>query len=835
MVEARSTVLVAPPGAGKTTRVPPALAKAGLGKVLVLEPRRIAARAAARRVAAELGCQVGGRVGYHVRFDRKASAETEILFCTEGILLARLQDDPFLDGVGCLMFDEFHERSLDADLGLAMARRIATDVREDLRILVTSATLDPGPVARFLGGAPIVESEGRSYPVDTTFLPRTSGKTGRGESLEDVVARGVRMALEGGEGDVLVFLAGVGEIRRCAERLGSLQGVDVHSLYGDLAPEVQDAALRAGPRRRVVLSTNVAESSVTVGGVRAVVDSGEARILRHDSGSGVDRLMVERIDRAAADQRAGRAGRLGPGRCIRLWSAIDDRTMEPFLVPEVRRLDIAGPYLQLALWGEPDPCAFPWFERPRPVVLESARALLRELGAIKGGGQGAGRITEFGRRVARLPLQPRLAALVIRGAELGAPELASLAAAMLSERDPFRRGDPRHRTSVRDATESDVYERCMALLDFERHGGRQSRAGEIAPAGARAVLRVRDSILRQAVSKGRRGSGQESEEALALAVLAAFPDRLAVRRQGDPGRAVMAGGRGLRMGSECGVTEAEFFVAIDVAAARRPGDEDFVRLASAVDREWIDGGKVRVSTRPVFDKGTGRVVGKRREMLGPLVLAESDQPLPRGSEVEEVLVEAASQDPLLALGLSGPGAHPEVLEVLERIRFLRAASPGLKIPDPSEDAFRELLPMLAPGCRSFADLARRDPLGVFQGTWSHAQRVALSREAPERVQVPTGNYIRLAYDGERPPVLAVRIQEMFGLAETPTVAGGRVRVLLHLLAPNRRPQQVTDDLASFWANTYVQVRKDMRGRYPRHPWPEDPLTAPPTSRTKRRR
>ena len=308
-----------------------------------------------------------------------------------------------------------------------------------------------------------------------------------------------------------------------------------------------------------------------------------------------------------------------------------------------------------------------------------------------------------------------------------------------------------------------------------------------------------------------------------------------MRRAGDPGRAVMAGGRGLRMGNECGVTEAEFFVAIDVAAARRPGDEDFVRVASAVEREWIDGGEVHVSTRPVFDKGTGRVVGKRREMLGPLVLAESDQPSPKGSEVEEVLVEAASKEPLVALGLEGPGANAEAAAVLERIRFLCAMCPELGIPEPYEDAFRELLPMLAPGCRSFADLARRDPVGMFQSTWSHAQRVALSKQAPERIEVPTGNHIRLAYDGNRPPVLAVRIQEMFGLPESPTVAGGRVRVLLHLLAPNRRPQQVTDDLASFWANTYAQVRKDMRGRYPRHPWPEDPLTAPPTSRTKRRR
>lgn len=836
MANAGATVLVAPPGAGKTTRVPPALVAAGLGPVVVLEPRRIAARAAARRVASELNCEVGGRVGYQVRFDKRSSKDTEILFCTEGILLARLQDDPFLEGVGCVMFDEFHERSLDADLALAMARRTALEVREDLRILVTSATLDPEPASRFLGGAPIVRSEGRSYPVELSFMPRlaavSKGKgsyAGRGESLEDSVARGVQAALESGEGDVLVFLAGVGEIKRCAARLGGLNGVEIHQLYGDLSPEEQDGALREGPSRRVVLSTNVAESSVTVAGVRAVVDSGEARVLRHDVGSGVDRLRVERIDRAAADQRAGRAGRLGPGRCIRLWSAVDDRALEPFLVPEVRRLDVAGPYLQLVMWGEADPAAFPWFEAPRPDVLRTAAARLIELGAL----DASGRISPFGRRIARLPLQPRLAALFERAAELGVAELGALAAALLSERDPYLRQDPRNRSRARDATTSDLYDRCIGLAEFERSRTRVTRAGELAPGAAKGVLRVRDQILRQRRKGGAKAPG-DPELALAEAVLLAFPDRLARRRSDDGERALMVGGRGLRMGPTSGVTEAELFVAIDVGAGRRPGDEDIVRLASAVEREWVGGGEVKVSTRPVFDPKTERVIGKRREMLGPLVLSESDQPLGRGSDVEEVLLEAAAADPLVALGLTGERVDVESAALIERIQFLRVHLPELNLPEPTEETFRELLPMLVPGCRSFADLRKRKALQMYMGSWRHEQVGQLDREAPERIKVPSGSHHRLAYDGERAPVLSVRIQEMFGLAETPTVARGRVRVLLHLLAPNGRPQQVTDDLASFWSEAYVQVRKDLRGRYPRHPWPENPLEAPPTTRTKRR-
>jgi ATP-dependent helicase HrpB len=828
MGDRRAAVLVAAPGAGKTTRVPPALDAAGLGPVVVLEPRRIAARAAARRVAEENGWRVGEEVGYHVRFDKKCGPKTRILFCTEGILLARLQSDPFLEGVGCLLFDEFHERSLDADLALAMARRVQSDVREDLALLVTSATLDPVPASKFLGGAPIIESEGRSYPIDQRFLPPVAAAagtftgSGRSEPLEEQVARGVNLALAESTGDILVFLAGVGEIKRSAERLARIPKIEIHQLYGDLDPAAQDAALRPSAARRVVLATNVAESSVTVGGVHAVVDSGEARVLRHDPGSGVDRLMVERIDRAAADQRAGRAGRLGPGLAIRLWSQIDDRTLDSHLIPEVQRLDLAAPVLELANWGESDFDSFPWFEKPRPGGIEGAVSLLRGLGAL----DARGHITAAGREMSRLPLPPRLGGLVLAGRDLGALEVCALAAALLSERDPFRRqGGGRGGGARRDATESDVFERCVAL-----DGGHAGRHLELARSAARQVHRVRDQILRGVPGKEKKRA-ESDEVALAKALLAAFPDRLCVRRAEDPERAVMVGGRGLRMGRECGVTEAQFFVAVRLLAGRRPGDEDMVQMASAVERDWIDGGEVRVSTRPVFDAARGRVVGRRREMLGPLVLSEADHPECPAAEAEEVLAEAARKNPTKALGLDQGAAAA----TLERIRFLRANAPDLGLPDPSEEVFAEMIPTLVGGARSFADLARKPAMSIFLGSLSHQQRVALEKEAPEHLRVPSGSNIRLTYDGERPPILAVRIQEMFGLADTPKVASGRVPVLLHLLAPNGRPQQVTSDLASFWKDAYFHVRKDLRIRYPRHPWPEDPLTAPPTARARRRR
>ncbi|MAB79306.1 MAG: ATP-dependent helicase HrpB [Planctomycetes bacterium] len=817
---AAAAVLVAPPGAGKTTRVPPALIDEGMGTVLVVEPRRLSARAAARRVAAERGWALGQEVGYHVRFDRKAGPRTQVLYCTDGILLRRLQDDPFLEGVGCLLFDEFHERRLGADLALAMARRVQQQVREDLRLIVTSATLEAEPVARFLGGAAIVKSEGRMFPVETHFAP-PAPHGGRREPIEDHVARTVREALDVSGGDVLVFLPGVGEIRRSSRRLASVLRAgecDVCELFGDLPPGLQDAALRVGARRRVVLSTNVAESSVTVQGVRAVVDTGLARVLRNDRAVGLDRLAIERIDRAAADQRRGRAGREGAGHCWRLWSLGDDRALVPQLEAEVRRLDLAGPVLELLCWGETDPSTFPWFEPPPADMLERALALLRTLHALDEAGQPTAR----GRALCSLPVHPRLAAMVLEGVERGAPRRAALAAAILSERDPFRRD--RHRVGKPDGTESDLCSRIFALEEFEDRRTTSFPIGELNPAAARAILRVCDQLLRLV----RPGHGNEDPDGLARAVFAGFPDRLCRRRPGDPERAVMVGGRGVRLSPTSAVTEAELFVAVDVSAGT---NESLVRMASYVEREWIDGGRTRTEVQGVFDEKSGRAVGRRRVLLGGLVLEESDHPLHDASECERVLLEAARSDPARALLLN----RPEIEQWRARVAWLAEWRSDLELPPFDEAACRALLPMVVPGCRSLADLAKAPLIKVFLGTLTHAQRSALEREAPERLKVPSGSQVRLTYEAGRPPVLAVRIQELYGLAESPTVAGGRVRVLLHLLAPNGRPQQVTDDLASFWGGAYHTVRKELRARYPKHDWPENPQTATPSSRPARRR
>ncbi len=827
--EGPAVVLTAPPGAGKTTRVPPALVDAGFGPVLVVEPRRLSARAAARRVAEERSVQLGQEVGYHVRFDRKAGAATQVLFCTDGILLRRLQDDPFLEGVSCILFDEFHERRLGADLALAMARRVQTEVRADLKLLVTSATLDAEPVARFLS-APIVASEGRLHSVETRHLPALPSG-GRSERIEDHVERAIREALDASPGDVLCFLPGVGEIRRCARKLEGLlrsRSVELHELYGDLPPAKQDAALRAGKQRRVVLSTNVAESSVTVQGVRAVVDSGEARVMRHVAAVGIDRLALERIDRAAADQRRGRAGREARGVCWRLWSQADDRALAPHLEPEVRRLDLAGPLLELACWGESDPDAFPWFETPPVEAVERAQAVLRTLGAI----DAQGKVSARGRALRALPVHPRLAAMILEGVERGVPERATLAAALLSERDPFRRPEQGRFERIRghrpDATDSDLFVRVLAIEEFEARGATSFAVGELMPGAARSILRTADQLLRMARRKRTAKEPEERSIDLARAVYAGFPDRLCRRRSTDPERAVMVGGRGVKLSASSSVTEAELFCAVDIDAG---GHEGFVRIASQVERDWVDGGRTRTLIEGAFDEKSGRVVGRRRVYLGELLLEGSDHSLQDTEECERVLLEAARKDVRRALELD----RPEIEQLGARLACVRAWRPDLGLPAADEAAYRGLLPMLVCGRRSFADLARAPLADNFLGMLTHSQRQGLEREAPERILVPSGSWLKLKYEAGRPPVLAVRIQELFGLPDSPTVASGKVRVLLHLTAPNGRPQQVTDDLASFWNNVYHTVRKDLRARYPKHDWPEDPLSAKPRSRPKRRR
>ncbi len=818
-------VLRAPTGAGKTTRVPPALLDAGLagsGAVVMLEPRRVAARAAARRMAEERGCELGGEVGFQVRFERRASRATRILVLTEGLLVRRLVDDPLLEGVGVLILDEFHERNLDTDLALALARRVQLEARPELKLVVMSATIDALEIARWLGDAPVIVSEGRLHPVEVEHLERDDARP-----LHVQVASGVGRALERTPGDVLVFLPGVGEIRRARDELAGLaqrRGLALAELYGDLPLEEQDRALRPGARRRIVLATNVAETSVTVAGVTAVVDSGLARVARYDPGVGLDRLELERISRASAEQRAGRAGRTAPGLALRLWTEREQRSLAERGEPEIRRVDLAGPLLTLLVFGETELAAFPWFEAPSAAAQEQALALLRRLGALDARG-----LSARGRALARLPVHPRIAALLLEAHARGALELGACAAALLQERDPFVRGARRGGSGLG----SDVLERALALRDFAE-GGRASQ-GELNPAAlnpgaARFAVRVAESLRSDVVrALGPEPAGELGEaEAFERAVLAAYADRLARRREPGSPRGVMVGGRGVVLARESALTDAELFCCVELDAGK---SEALVRQASAVERAWLDPAWIRSEASSGLDAASGRVVALRRTLFDDLVLDEVETGVVDDELAGRALAAAAAGD--LARWL--PLDQPETAQFLARVRSLGAWLPELALPSFEAAELAALLPEHAFGARSLAELKKRDLAAFLRSKLTFEQQRALEREAPETLAVPSGSHIRLVYEPGRPPVLAARIQELFGLAETPKVARGRVSVLLHLLAPNHRPQQVTDDLVSFWNGAYHQIKNELRRRYPRHAWPDDPWNATPERRPKRRR
>jgi ATP-dependent helicase HrpB len=820
-----SVVLRAPTGAGKTTRVPPAILDADLaekGRILLLEPRRLAARAAARRMAAERGGRLGDQVGYQVRFDRQCGPQTRILVVTPGILIRLLHDDPYLESTRVVLFDEFHERGLESDLALGMVRLVQQTVRPELRIVVMSATLAVEAVSEYLGGCPIIRSEGRLYPVEIVHEPRSER-----QPWPLAVAGAVSRTLDRTPGDLLVFLPGLQEIRQTARHLEALAGerdLAVLPLHGELPAKQQDAALLPQPRRKVVLATNVAETSVTVEGVTAVVDSGLARMLVFDPHVGLDRLQLSPISRASAEQRAGRAGRTQPGVCVRLWSAGAHRGRPEQTEPEIRRVDLAGAVLQLLCLGEADVLHFPWLEPPREATVLQALILLRRLGALEDRG-----VTPLGRAMARLPVHPRLARLLLEGQRLGRPERVALAAALLAERDPFIRSLDRAPSAAapRHATPSDVLDRVEALEEHEDTGRTAAALGALNRGAARFILRARDQLLRS-LRHSHPASRELSEDEVVLrSLLAAFPDRVARRRGAGDRRGVMVGGRGVCLAPSSGVLETEFFLCIDVDAGQK---ETLVRQASAIERDWLPADQLSTSVEVAFDPATERVTARRCVRFADLVLEETAVTLPDDEQAARVLAAAAGEQLERVL----PSEDSPAGLYRTRVRCLRAWMPELQLPALDEVELRELLAWLCSGCRSFADLRKVDWLQAFQGRLSHTQRQVVEREAPERLLVPSGSRIALRYEEGRPPILAVRIQEVFGLTQTPRLAGGRVPVLLHLLAPNHRPQQVTDDLASFWSNTYPQVRKDLRARYPRHAWPEDPWDATAESRPRRK-
>jgi ATP-dependent helicase HrpB len=832
----RRAVLIAPPGAGKSTRVPPAILDHGLlpeshPAVVLLQPRRIAARATAARIAEERGAILGEEVGYHVRFERRRGPRTRLVVATEGVLNRQILADPFLEGVGAVILDEFHERSLHTDLALAFLNEIREAAREDLLLVVMSATLDPEPVARFLGGCPVIRADAPAHPVDIEYAPRAGA-----EPLADHVASVLERTLKEVPGDILVFLPGMEEIRRTARRVEPLArrtDLAVLPLHGGLPAQDQDRALRPSDRRKVILATNVAETSLTIEGIRTVIDTGLARFAGHDPARGLDRLELRRISRASADQRAGRAGRTGPGRCVRLWSQREERGMPPFDEPEIRRVDLAPTLLAVHAWGCSDLRRFGWFEPPPSEAIESAESTLTMLGALD---EARRTITPLGRKLSSLPAHPRIARLMVEAARIGRLEQGASLAAILSERDILARSaidGPPARPPDQSGGESDLLARLDLLEQAERRGvGPALRSWGLDPGAVRRVIQARQDLLRtlRGLSRGpTRPHDDPSDEWLLKLPLLAYPDRVCRRRESDPRAAMMVGGRGVRLDPGSVVRENELFLALDARDDRRSASrEALVRIASAIRPEWLEElfpGSTREVRETRYDAERQRVVGLVATYYRDLRLSERP-----GAAVDPDQAGA-----LLAAALADRAEtifrqQDACARWLDRVACLGSWMPELGLPRVNPAFLAGCLERACQGCKSAAEVARQPLLAWLQAVLAPAQQRQLDELAPETIRVPSGSRIRLVYEPGRPPVLAVRIQELFGWRAVPRVASGRVPVLLHLLAPNFRPVQITDDLESFWRTTYARVRKELRARYPKHRWPEDPLTAEPAAR-----
>lgn len=727
---------------------------------MLLQPRRVAARAIASRIAVERRWQIGREVGWHIRFERRFSLDTRLLVATEGILTARFQQDPLLSSFTTIVLDEFHERSIHADLALAFAHQ-AWRARHDLRILVMSATVDAQPIASFLDGCPTIEVPGRTHPIHVEYAP---GQT---------VADASRRLLAETQGSVLCFLPGAFEIRRAIDdlRFQSNDHIDVVPLYGALTADEQDRALAAAPsgRPRIVVATNIAETSVTVPGVTGVVDSGLHKIARYDADRGIDSLVTERITQDSADQRAGRAGRLSPGVVYRLWDARD--RLRPHREAEIHRVDLSNAVLDVLAWGS-HPRNLEWFDAPRADAMDAALTLLERLGAVH-----SGHLTSIGERVARFPIHPRLARMLI---EANGARAAVRACALLAERE--------FRPSAATATSSDL----LLALDHWH---------EVSP----HIKRVADEIEQTAAHVLGPSRHQLSDDELRRALLSGYPDRVAQRRSPGAARVKLASGTGAVIAAQSGVRDGEFLVAIEVTASPRPADPDsVVRIASLVEREWLTPNSIEIVHR--FDGASGSVRAFEIERYDALTLAEHPVPVDADTAADLLTDEWLRRPP-----------PDEDRRWLARLRFSGQ----------SVDT-RSLVRAAACGARSLGEI------GLERAIAPDVMR-AVERDAPDVLRVPSGRSIRLDYAEDGTVSASVKLQELFGLAETPRIGARREPVLLVLLAPNGRPVQLTRDLGSFWERTYPEVRKELRGRYPKHPWPEDPWTAPPTARTKKSR
>jgi ATP-dependent helicase HrpB len=800
LADRNAAVLVAPPGAGKTTRVPLVLLEESWAedkKILVLEPRRLAARAAAARMAATLGEQVGDTVGLRVRFGSRVTKRTRIEVVTEGIFTRLVIDDPSLEGVAAVLFDEFHERSLDADLGLALARDAQQALRPDLKLLIMSATLDGAQVAALLGDAPAIESEGRAFPVETRYLGRDPRAP-----IERQVTEAVERALRAETGSFLVFLPGAGEIRRTEsllkERISDAT-VDIVALYGALDAREQDRAISPSPpgRRKVVLATSIAETSLTIEGVRVVIDSGLSRVPRYEPDVGITRLETVRVSRAAADQRRGRAGRVEPGVCYRLWDAPQTASLEAYTRPEILSADLSSFVLDLAQWGVSDPGKLAFLDPPPRAALSEAKTLLAELGAIDDGD----RITEEGRKLRALPLPPRLARMVVDAAAEGAGELAAGIAAVVTERglggDDI---DLRHR-----------------LDNFRRD--RSKRADD-----ARAMVR------RWAETAGGKAAASEHSPGSLLAL--AYPDRIAKNRGGGNGSFLLANGRGGNVDPASPLAREPYLAVAELTGAAAASR---VVLAAAITPGEIEvqfAGQIEEDEAVTFEAASASLRARRIRKLGALILSERTLPVAPGAEATKRLAEG-----IAGMGMTKLPWSKAQLQFRNRVNFLRRAEGG-EWPDLSDHALaRTAADWLAPfldGKTTLSQVGADDLAAALDVLVAWNLRQRLDTEAPTHFTAPSGSNVPIDYEGEEGPKLAIRVQELFGLAVHPVIARGRVPLLIELLSPAHRPVQVTRDLPGFWRGSYKDVRSDLRGRYPKHPWPDDPLTAPATRRAKPR-
>ncbi len=799
-------MLVAPPGAGKTTRVPLALLDRPWmrGKILMLEPRRLAARAAAERMAATLGEALGGTIGLRARFDTAVSRDSRIEVVTEGVFTRMVLDDPELAGVSAVIFDEFHERSLDADLGLALALDVAGALRPDLRLLVMSATLDGARVAGLLDGAPIIESQGRAFPVETRHIGRQTDSR-----LEQSVADAILLALRVEHGSVLAFLPGQAEILRTAsllaERLGPGE-VDVAPLFGALDRAAQDRAVRPSPsgRRRIVLATSIAESSLTIEGIRVVVDSGFARVPRYEPDLGLTRLETQRVSRASADQRRGRAGRTAPGVCYRLWEEAGTGALPAFARPEILDADLTGLVLDLATWGALDPASLRWLDPPPLPAVVEARKTLSSIGALEPNGA----VTPEGRAIARLAVPPRVARMVLAAARCGAAVAGAEVATLLVERGI-------------GGTGADLGER------LERWRRDRSPRSEAARGLARSLARQARAVAGTGHPSVRRRGGRRSGAVLALA----FPERIAKAR-GKPGEFLLANGRAASVEPQDALARAPFLAVGEITGRAASTRILLAAPLSLDDVHELAGQAIETRDELGFDSLRAALAARRVTRLGAILLSESHLPVPQDEAAASKLAEGLGR-----LGIERLPWSKALSQWRDRVAFLRAAE-GEPWPDTGDEALRETIhTWLGPyllGKAGLRDVSSEDLAQALDALLEHALRRRLDAEAPTHFEAPTGSRLPVDYAADGGPAIAVRVQELFGLATHPALAGGRVPLTLNLLSPAHRPIQITRDLPGFWRGSWSAVRAEMRGRYPRHPWPDDPSTAAPTTRVKPR-